>query len=76
MALPIAKALKALVTIGPSIKQWIFSDGKFQTKRAAILLIALVILMIGYQLIPHEMVHIIDSLDQVSDMIGYSDLSQ
>lgn len=66
------KALKALITIGPSIKQWIFSDGKFQTKRAILLLVALVILMFGYHFIPHEMEYIIKSLDEVSDMIGYS----
>jgi len=37
------------------------------------LLIGLIILMIGYQFIPHEMPYIMESLDQLSDMIGYAD---
>ena len=67
------KALRATVTIGPHIKRWIWSDGKFQAKRAMILLIGLIILMIGYQFIPHEMPYIMESLDQLSDIIGYAD---
>lgn len=69
----IAKLIRGLITVGPSLKRWIFSDGKFQTKRAIILLVSMVLLMIGYHFIPHEMTAIIDSLDKVSDMIGYAE---
>ena len=71
MALPIAKILNVAMMVGPKIKSWIYSDGKYNKSRVVILIIALVVITIGYIFIPHEMPYVIEALDQVSDIIGY-----
>lgn len=68
----LANLAGTFMSIAPKIKGWIFSDGKFSTKRAGILLIALVVLVIGSAFMDVEHIHAItDALDEISDIIGY-----
>lgn len=61
-------------SIAPKIKGWIFSDGKFKPTRAIIILVALALLMAGTTFMePEEMKAVTEALDDVSDVIGYSD---
>ena len=68
------KSLKILTSVGPTLKSWIFADGKFSPKRALILLITLVVLFLGIHFIGVENVtSAVDMLDEVSDVIGYEE---
>ena len=69
----IGKVATLLTSVGPKLKTWIYSDGKFNKTRSVILLAASVLIGLGYYLMPHEMEHIITTLDQVSDILGYSE---
>ena len=64
--------LNVLLVVVPSVKRWIFSDGKFVPKRAIILIITLVLLTLGTHFFGEDTVNsAVDALDEVSDVIGY-----
>lgn len=63
---------KLFVSVGPKLKGWIFSDGKFQLNRALTLLAALVVMLVASQFVGiAELTAIINLLDEVSDIFGY-----
>lgn len=64
--------LRAITMIGPSLKSWVFADGKFKLNRALVLVGLLLILTIMYQVVGQEGVtFIVSMLDELSDVIGY-----
>lgn len=70
----LVNVVSIFTSIAPKIKGWIFADGKFQPTRAAVILIALAMLMLGTTFMePEEMKAVTDALDDVSDMIGYAE---
>lgn len=69
----IAKIISGVIKIAPMVKQWIFSDGKFNINRALILLAFFIALLAGCYFLGVDTVsQTIDMLDDVSDQIGYS----
>lgn len=70
----IKSILNVFLAVGPSVKSWIFSDGKFVPKRAIILIVTLVLLTLGTHFFGEETVNsAVDALDEISDVIGYGD---
>lgn len=68
----ITAAAKAIAAIGPSIKSWIFADGKFSMNRALVLIATLCVLLFGAWFIgPENLESVTDALEEVSDVIGY-----
>lgn len=68
------KLLKVFTAIGPGIKSWIWSDGKFNAQRALILLAGLAILSLMYHFLGEAgTVAVLEFLDELSDMIGYAE---
>lgn len=66
------KWVKLLAKVLPSAKSWIFSDGKFNFKRAGVLLVALILIVLGVEFFGYEtMNQSVDLLDEVSDIVGY-----
>ena len=66
--------VKLISTIGPNIKRWIYSDGKFNSSRAAMLIVALLVVMVSLQLIGPENTQLaIKMLDEISDIFGYTE---
>lgn len=64
--------LKTLISVGPSIKKWIWADGNFKLDRALILLAGLAILGLGYYFLgPTGMEVVLGYLEELSDIIGY-----
>ncbi|AUR84118.1 TMhelix containing protein [Vibrio phage 1.049.O._10N.286.54.B5] len=56
----------------PMIKQFIFSDGKFNVKRSLVLLAFLIVTgFMTYGIGIDNTTEVIDLLDEVSDVIGY-----
>lgn len=73
MKLPINLGL-SLIKIVPKVKSWFFADGKFNPLRSIILLVAFVLIMIGYSYLGVDETNTaIEALDEVSDVIGYED---
>lgn len=65
---------KLFVSIGPKLKGWIFSDGKFNEQRALSILAALIIMLVASHFVGiTELAEIIDLLDEVSDIFGYAE---
>lgn len=63
---------KAVATIGPGIKSWIWADGKFKLSRAVVLIAALLILSVMYHYLGDKGVAaVLAHLDEISDIIGY-----
>lgn len=68
------KAVKAVAMIGPGLKSWIFSDGKFNMQRAMVLIVGMVILSVMYHALgPEGVSFVMDMLDEFSDAVGYED---
>lgn len=68
----ILNAIPKVLPLFANLKSYIFSDGKFRMDRSIVLLCALVILLIGsYFIGAKEIELIIESLDEVSDILGY-----
>lgn len=66
--------LSIVKEVGPSIKSWIFADGKFSRNRAITLIGALALLCAAIYFVGAENVAIaVDMLDDVSDIIGYEE---
>ena len=64
--------LLPLVKHLPNVKAWIFADGKFNPKRALILLlvmgfVAFLVHTLGFE----QTAQVIELTDEVSDLIGY-----
>lgn len=70
----IASLVNVFSGIAPKIKGWIFSDGKFQPVRAICLLLFFIVIAVSASYIGVEDTGVvIDMLDDVSDMLGYSE---
>lgn len=68
------KILKVITALGPNLKQWIWSDGKFHMERACILLAALIVMGVMYSTLGEEGMRVVLSfLDEFSDTIGYAE---
>lgn len=67
----LAKLIPATLKVIPMIKSAIWSDGKFNLQRAIVLLVAMTLLGFGFYYIPEYMAVMLDSLDEVSDIIGH-----
>lgn len=66
--------IRLALSILPSLKGWIFADGKFKPIRALILLVSFVVLLFSVNYFGAADVEIaLDMLDEVSDIIGYSE---
>lgn len=66
--------IKAVTTIGPGLKRWIFSDGKFNLHRALSLILIMCMLTVMYVHIgPDGIEDVLEFLDEVSDIIGYAE---
>lgn len=69
-----AGIVKLIARFGPSLKGWVFSDGKFSFKRAGLLLVAMAILMLSVEYFGAANTEIaIELLDSVSDIFGYAE---
>lgn len=56
------------------IKNWIFSDGKFNPIRALILLCSFILLLLSLRYFSHDdIIFALDQLDELSDIIGYEE---
>lgn len=65
---------KLITSIGPGLKAWIFSDGKFNIKRASILLLSFVVLIFSVEYFGAANTEIaLSLLDSLSDIFGYSE---
>lgn len=65
-------SIQILTSVLPIAKAWIFADGKFQSMRALILLLALCILGVLTRFLGVETTtEVVDMLDDISDAIGY-----
>lgn len=63
---------KFLATAGPSIKSWVFADGKFQKSRAIILLLGFCLISASMYFFGVDNTAIaLDMLDELSDIVGY-----
>lgn len=70
----ISSAVRVFTSIAPSIKGWIFSDGKFVLSRAVTLLATLLVLILAAALLGTENLEpLTEALDSVSDIIGYAE---
>lgn len=66
--------IKLAIGILPSLKGWIFADGKFKPIRALILLASFIVLLFSINYFGAAEVEIaLDMLDEVSDIIGYAE---
>lgn len=64
--------LRTLLSVGPSIKRWIWADGNFHLSRALVLLTGMVLLGLGYYFLgPTGMEVVLQYLEELSDIIGY-----
>lgn len=65
-------SIPKIMPLFSNLKAFIFSDGKFRLDRSIVLLCALVIMIVGLNYISaNELEVIIESLDEVSDILGY-----
>lgn len=70
MKIPVNLIVSAL----PSIKGWIFSDGKFKPSRAVVLIVMAVLLGLSYHHLGKDGTEsVIEMLDDVSDIVGYAE---
>ncbi|AUR86166.1 TMhelix containing protein [Vibrio phage 1.083.O._10N.286.52.B9] len=66
--------IKASIPMIPMVKQFIFSDGKFNIKRSVVLFAFLIAIgVMTYAIGIDNTTEVIDLLDDVSDVIGYDD---
>ena len=64
--------IKLFVGIIPNIKKIIYSDGKFNKGRSAVLLVGLIIILISLKYLGvSDTIIAIGLLDELSDSIGY-----
>lgn len=62
------------VKLAPYLKGMIFADGKFAPKRALSLAVLMIITIIGVKFIgADQMEVVVDLVDELSDVIGYSE---
>lgn len=65
---------KLAVGLLPKVKSMIFSDGKFNLKRALVLLIGGGVIGTGVYFLGYDnTAAVLDLLDELSDMIGYAE---
>ncbi|ELI5427413.1 hypothetical protein RRJ83_000469 [Vibrio parahaemolyticus] len=70
----IASAMNIITPIASKLKTWIFSDGKFNLKRAVILLLSACLIGGSVHYMGYEQTEqIIELVDQASDIIGYAE---
>lgn len=66
--------VKIIAAVGPNLKRWIFSDGKFSIKRAGILLASLIVLILSIEYFGAANTEIaLGFLDSLSDILGYAE---
>ncbi len=67
-----AKMIAGVITKASDIKKAVFSDGKFSPKRAAIMILAFIVIIVSIEIVGVERVEMaVELLDSVSDAIGY-----
>lgn len=70
----IGSLLNIVTPVAGKLKKWIFSDGKFNIKRAGVLLLAACLIGGSVNYLGVEQTEqIIQMTDQVSDIIGYDE---
>lgn len=66
--------LSLFANLLPKIKKWIFPDGKFKETRALILILFFIVIIVSVHTVGFSNVETaINLLDEVSDIIGYSE---
>ncbi|MBE5156664.1 hypothetical protein HJ044_04840 [Vibrio parahaemolyticus] len=70
----ILSAVNIITPVAGKLKKWVFSDGKFNIKRAGVLLLAACLIGGSLNYLGVEQTEqIIEMTDQVSDIIGYDE---
>lgn len=71
--LGLTKALPSLMPLFANLKSYIFADGKFNLQRSLVLLLCLVLLIFATRYVAvGDLQIIIEMLDEISDILGYS----
>ena len=66
--------VRIIAAVGPSLKSWIFADGKFSAKRAVLLLVSMVVLILSVEYFGAANTEIaLGFLDSLSDIFGYAE---